>query len=43
METLEHLARVTLTARLLGGARPLSPSDVSQLLGMTSGPYRDPS
>jgi L-fuculose-phosphate aldolase len=40
METLEHVARVALLARLLGGARELSAADVEQLLGSTSGPYR---
>ncbi|MEO8500603.1 MAG: class II aldolase/adducin family protein [Vicinamibacteria bacterium] len=40
METLEHVARVALMARLVGGARELSPSDVERLLGMTTGPYR---
>ena len=40
METLEHVARVALMARLLGGARELSPSDVERLVGMTTGPYR---
>lgn len=42
METLEHVARVAVMARLLGGARELSPSDVDRLLGSTSGPYRWP-
>ena len=40
METLEHVARVAFMARLLGGARELSPKDIDQLLEMTSGPYR---
>lgn len=40
METLEHVARVALMARLLGGPRELSPPDVERLLGMKSGPYR---
>jgi L-fuculose-phosphate aldolase len=42
METLEHVARVTMMARLLGSTRMLSSSDVDQLLGSTSGPYRWP-
>ena len=42
METLEHVARVAVMARLLGGARELSSSDVARLLGSTSGPYRWP-
>jgi L-fuculose-phosphate aldolase len=40
METLEHVARVTLLTRLLGVARPLSPEDVEALLRMSGGPYR---
>ena len=40
METLEHVARVALMARQLGGARELSAADVERLLGMTTGPYR---
>lgn len=40
METLEHVARVALMARLLGGARPLSPEDVAKLLVTPVGPYR---
>lgn len=40
METLEHVARVALMARLLGGAVELSPTDVERLRGLTSGPYR---
>ena len=40
METLEHVARVALMARLLGGPRELSPADVERLLGMKTGPYR---
>lgn len=40
METLEHVARVTLMARLLGGPRPLSGFDVERLLRISSGPYR---
>ena len=42
METLEHVARVAMMARLLGGARELSSFDVDRLLGSTSGPYRWP-
>jgi len=42
METLEHVARVALMARLLGGAKELSSSDVSRLLGSTTGAYRWP-
>lgn len=42
METLEHLARVALMARLLGGMRDLSSFDVDKLLGSTTGPYRWP-
>jgi L-fuculose-phosphate aldolase len=42
METLEHVARVAMMARLLGGTRELSSSDVDRLLGSTSGPYRWP-
>ncbi len=37
METLEHVARVSLMARLLGGERPLSPDDVRALLALRSG------
>lgn len=40
METLEHVARVTLMARMLGSARPLSAVDVERLLGLASTPYR---
>ena len=40
METLEHVARVALMARLLGGAVELSPEDVERLRGLTGGPYR---
>jgi L-fuculose-phosphate aldolase len=40
METLEHVARVALMARLLGGARELSAADVERLLASTTGPYR---
>jgi L-fuculose-phosphate aldolase len=40
METLEHLARVTLLTRLLGQARPLSTEDVEALLGLAGAPYR---
>jgi L-fuculose-phosphate aldolase len=42
METLEHVARVAIMARLIGGARELSSSDVDKLLGSTSGAYRWP-
>lgn len=42
METLEHVARVAVMARLLGSTRALSSSDVDRLLGSTSGPYRWP-
>ncbi len=31
METLEHFARISLVARLLGGGRPLGPADVRAL------------
>ena len=40
METLEHVARVALMARLLGGPRELSPPEVERLLGIKTGPYR---
>jgi L-fuculose-phosphate aldolase len=40
METLEHLARITLLTRLLGQATPLSPEDVEGLLRLTGAPYR---
>jgi L-fuculose-phosphate aldolase len=40
METLEHVARVALMARLLGGARELSPLEVERLLDSRTGPYR---
>jgi L-fuculose-phosphate aldolase len=40
METLEHLARVTLLARMLGEPRGLSAADVSTLLGLAGTPYR---
>lgn len=40
METVEHLARVSLLARLLGGARPLSVARVEALLSLASAPYR---
>ncbi len=42
METLEHVARIAVMARLLGGARELSSFDVDQLLGSTTGGYRWP-
>ncbi len=37
METLEHVARVSLMARLLGGERPLDPDDVRTLLALRAG------
>lgn len=40
METLEHLARVTLLARVLGKPRTLPPGEVERLLALASGPYR---
>ncbi len=40
METLEHLARVTLFARALGQPRPLAPDEVERLLALGSTPYR---
>jgi L-fuculose-phosphate aldolase len=40
METLEHLARVTLLARLLGQSSPLSPDDVERLVRLPGVPYR---
>lgn len=40
METLEHLARVSLLARLLGGAQPLSKEKVEALLALSTAPYR---
>jgi L-fuculose-phosphate aldolase len=40
METLEHLARVTLLARSLGQPRPLPPDEVERLLGLPTAPYR---
>lgn len=40
METLEHVARVTLLARLLGRISPLSADDVQCLLRLTATPYR---
>lgn len=40
METLEHLARVTLLARLLGEPRRLGPDEVKRLLALGSTPYR---
>jgi hypothetical protein len=39
METLEHVARVALIARLLGGPRELSLPEVERLLGIKTGPY----
>lgn len=40
METLEHLARVTLLARAIGEPHPLGPADVAALLQLTGAPYR---
>ena len=40
METLEHLAHVTLLARMLGEPRPLSAADVATLLRLSGPPYR---
>jgi L-fuculose-phosphate aldolase len=40
METLEHLARVSLLAALLGGARPLASDKVASLLALDTAPYR---
>jgi L-fuculose-phosphate aldolase len=40
METLEHLARVTLFARALGEPRALAPEEVERLLALGSTPYR---
>ena len=40
METLEHLARVSLLARLLGGAQPLPKEKVAALLALGTAPYR---
>lgn len=40
METLEHLARVLMMARLLGEAKELSPPQIEALVAMTSPPYR---
>jgi L-fuculose-phosphate aldolase len=40
METLEHLAHVTLLARTLGEPRPLPPADVAALLRLAGAPYR---
>jgi L-fuculose-phosphate aldolase len=39
METLEHLARVTLFARLLGGDHPLAAEEVQKLLALPTAPY----
>jgi len=33
MENVEHAARILLVARLLGGARPLAPEQVAELVG----------
>ncbi|MFN0150409.1 MAG: class II aldolase/adducin family protein [bacterium] len=35
LETIEHFARIVLTARLLGRVESLSPEDVGKLLGMS--------
>jgi hypothetical protein len=40
METLEHLARVTLLARMIGEPRPLAAAEVAMLLGLAGAPYR---
>jgi len=40
METLEHLARVTLLARVLGEPQRLGVEEVDRLLGLVSAPYR---
>ncbi len=40
METLEHLARVTLLARTLGEPRRLAEDEVRRLLALSSAPYR---
>jgi len=40
METLEHVARVTLLARLLGGISPLGADEVEYLLRLPTAPYR---
>lgn len=40
METLEHLARVTLLARALGEPRRLADDEVERLLALSSAPYR---
>lgn len=40
METLEHVAYVTLLARILGRPRPLGPAEVSALLRHPGTPYR---
>jgi L-fuculose-phosphate aldolase len=37
METVEHFAEITLAAKALGGASPLSQEDVRKLLGANSG------
>lgn len=38
METLEHLARITLVANLLGGAIPLRDEDLTPLLALARAP-----
>jgi L-fuculose-phosphate aldolase len=40
METLEHLARVTLLAKVLGEPRRLAADEVERLLALGSTPYR---
>jgi L-fuculose-phosphate aldolase len=40
METLEHLARVSLLATLIGGARALANDKVASLLALGTAPYR---
>lgn len=40
MQTVEHLARVSLLARLLGGAKPLPAAQVEALLALAGAPYR---
>jgi L-fuculose-phosphate aldolase len=40
METLEHVARVALLARQLGGGVPLGTADVGALLSLVGAPYR---
>ena len=40
METLEHLAHVTLLAKTLGKSCPIAPDEVERLLSLASAPYR---